>query len=67
VPANGDVNPYGLILVPESEGGLVKGYILVSNFNDKANTQGTGKTIVEVSPTGSKRTFAQLSTIPRSL
>jgi hypothetical protein len=67
VPANGDVNPYGVAMVAASAGKLVKGDILVSNFNDKANVQGTGKTIVEVSPSGSRTTFAQLSALPHSL
>jgi hypothetical protein len=67
VPGNGDVNPYGVAVVPGSGGRLVKGEILVSNFNDKANIQGTGKTIVEVSPTGSETVFAQLGALPHPL
>ena len=39
VPAKGDVNPYGLAVVPATAGRLTVGNILVSNFNDKANTQ----------------------------
>jgi hypothetical protein len=58
VPPNGDVNPYGVALVPDTIGTLVKGETLVSNFNDKANVQGTGTTIVEVSPDGAAQTFA---------
>jgi sugar lactone lactonase YvrE len=45
---------------------LVKGDTLVSNFNDKANAQGTGTTIVEVSPTGAERTFATIGSLPGS-
>jgi hypothetical protein len=67
VPANGDVNPYGVAVVPATTGKLVKGDVLVSNFNDKANVQGTGKTMVEVSPAGKVATFAQLSALPRSM
>jgi hypothetical protein len=67
VPGNGDVNPYGLAMVPGTAGRLTKGDILVSNFNDKANVQGTGTTIVEVSPSGPKTTFAQLARLPHSL
>jgi hypothetical protein len=37
VPGNGDVNPYGVFRVPASSGKLVKGHILVSNFNNKGN------------------------------
>lgn len=61
VPANGDVNPYGLALVPTSTGKLVAGNLLVSNFNDKANDQGTGTTIVQISPAGKQSLFAAVS------
>lgn len=60
VPANGDLNPYGITLVPESVGKLVRGDTLVSNFNNAANLQGTGTTIVEIAPSGTVNTFAQL-------
>ncbi len=60
VPANGDVNPYGIVVVPRSTGNLVKGDVLVSNFNNSANLQGTGTTIVEISPSGSVTLFARL-------
>jgi hypothetical protein len=66
VPANGDVNPYGVTVVPQTVGRLVRGDILVSNFNSKANVQGTGTTIVEISPDGSMRPFAWLDTLPSS-
>ncbi len=58
VPANGDVNPYGVAVVPRSTGRLDRGDVLVSNFNDKTNTQGTGTTIVQVSPHGKVSLFA---------
>jgi hypothetical protein len=61
VPSNGDVNPYGVAVVPATVGQLVAGDTLVSNFNDKANVQGTGTTIVEISPAGSARLFADIS------
>jgi len=61
VPANGDVNPYGVAVVPRSTGALDRGDVLVSNFNDKANVQGTGTTIVQVSPRGHATLFAQIS------
>jgi hypothetical protein len=53
VPANGDVNPYGVAFVPSgfpSGGklGLNPGDVLVSNFNNSSNEQGTGTTIVRV-------------------
>jgi hypothetical protein len=61
VPANGDVNPYGVAVVPASSGALYKGNVLVSNFNDAANAQGTGTTIVQVTPQGKASLFAQIS------
>jgi hypothetical protein len=64
VPANGDVNPYGVAAVPASAGRLTQGDILVSNFNDKANVQGTGTTLVEVSPDGHTTLFANISALP---
>ena len=67
VPANGDVNPYGVAVVPTSAGRLVAGDTLVSNFNDKANVQGTGTTIVQVSPSGSTRLFARISKLPAGM
>jgi hypothetical protein len=64
VPANGDVNPYGVAVVRRTIGHLHRGDILVSNFNDKANAQGTGTTIVSISPSGHRTLFAHL---PRML
>ena len=61
VPANGDVNPYGLAMVSTSVGKLQAGELLVSNFNAKSNNQGTGTTIVQVSTTGKSSLFAHIS------
>ncbi len=60
VPGNGDVNPYGVAVIPRTTGDLFAGNVLVSNFNDKGNVQGTGTTIVEVTPSGRSWVFAQL-------
>ncbi len=51
VPSNGDVNPYGVAFVPAGfapAGLLQPGDILVSNFNNSQNLQGTGTTIVDI-------------------
>lgn len=61
VPANGDVNPYGVALVQRSTGKLIRGHVLVSNFNNSANLQGTGTTIVDVAPNGTLTVFATIS------
>ncbi len=62
VPANGDLNPYGVAFVPAgfpSGGPLQPGDILVSNFNDSANLQGTGTTIVRIDSSGNQSLFFQ--------
>ena len=66
VPANQDVNPYGVAKVKHTIGNLTEGHILVSNFNNFSNAQGTGTTIVDVAPNGSVSLFAQInaSTLP---
>ena len=60
VPGNGDVNPYGVAVVHRSLGNLVAGDVLISNFNDIENQQGTGTTIVQVSPSGSQSVFSDV-------
>ena len=60
VPSNGDINPYGVFAVPKTVGRLNRGSILVSNFNASNNFQGTGTTIVQISPTGNFSLFAQI-------
>ena len=66
VPANGDVNPYGIVRIPRSSGSLLQGNILISNFNNSNNLQGTGTTIVQIAPDGTRSLFAQIdaSTLP---
>jgi hypothetical protein len=61
VPANGDVNPYGTVLVTTTQGSLVRGNVLISNFNNSMNLQGTGTTIVQVSPKGKLSVFAKIN------
>jgi hypothetical protein len=60
VPANGDINPYGVARVTRTVGKLQTGHTLVSNFNNSANQQGTGTTIVDVAPNGVLSVFAQI-------
>src|SRR5271169_254117 len=61
VPPNGDLNPYGIVNVPAGIGSLVRGDTLISNFNDKENEQGTGTTLVQISPAGALSVFAQIN------
>lgn len=60
VPANGDVNPYGIFQVPVSSGKLVAGHFLISNFNNSSNLQGTGTTLMDVAPDGTVTQFAKI-------
>ena len=70
----GDQNPYGVWVVPRTVGNLIKGNILVSNFNNAGapptgNLQGTGSSIVQYAPDAqSQTTFAEInaSTLPGS-
>ncbi|HEY4810932.1 MAG TPA: plastocyanin/azurin family copper-binding protein [Solirubrobacteraceae bacterium] len=68
-PANGDVNPYGIVIVPSSIGKLKASQMLISNFNAKESAkqtgQGTGTTIVQVSPAGKASLFASIN--PKTL
>jgi hypothetical protein len=62
IPTNGDVNPYGVAFVPNGfpAGGLLNpGDLLVSNFNNNQNFQGTGTTIIKVAPNGQTSLFFQ--------
>ena len=61
VPKNGYVNPYGVAVVPASVGHLVAGDVLVSNFNNHRNLQGTGTTIVQISPSREARVCSRRS------
>jgi hypothetical protein len=66
VPSNGDVNPYGVAFVPNGflggAGTLKPGDILVSNFNNSQNLQGTGTTIMHISPGAAPSVFFQGTT-----
>lgn len=63
VPDNGDQNPYAIVVAPVSAGSVVKGDVLVSNFNNSTNMQGMGSTIVDYNPTTRKVSlFAQIPT-----
>ncbi len=65
VPANGDQNPYAIVVAPVSSGTIRQGDVLVTNFNDRGNLQGTGTTIVAYTP--ATRTLATFAAMPRDL
>lgn len=49
-PVYGQLNPYGLDVAKSTSGLFTKGDLAVCNFNDSANVQGTGYTIVALHP-----------------
>jgi hypothetical protein len=70
VPPNGDVNPYGVAFVPRhfpAGGALGAGDVLVSNFNNSNNLQGTGTTIVQVPAAGTAPAVFFQGTAPLGL
>jgi DNA-binding beta-propeller fold protein YncE len=54
IPDNGDLNPYAIIVAPVSSGSINAGDVLVDNFNNAYNLQGTGSTIVDFNPATKK-------------
>ena len=59
-PANGDINPYAIWPVTQTVGSVRAGDVLVDNFNNASNDQGTGTTIVDLHPDGRLSVFASL-------
>jgi len=60
-PENGDQNPYALVVAPVSAGSVRQGDVLVDNFNNNGNLQGTGSTIIDYRPsTGQMTTFGAI-------
>jgi DNA-binding beta-propeller fold protein YncE len=65
VTDNGDLNPYAVVVAPVSAGKVQQGDVLVDNFNNLSNLQGTGTTIVDYNPT-TKKTF-MFAKLPQNL
>ncbi|MDE1900850.1 MAG: hypothetical protein KGI37_04285 [Alphaproteobacteria bacterium] len=63
--ANGDLNPYAVIVAPVSAGKIHKDDVLIDNFNDITNLQGTGTTIVDYNP--STQQVSLFAKVPKSL
>lgn len=65
VTDNGDLNPYAVVIAPVSAGKIEKDDVLVDNFNDVSNLQGTGTTIVDYRPSTKSTTL--LAKLPQRL
>ena len=63
--ANGDLNPYAVVVAPVSSGIIQKDDVLISNFNDISNLQGTGTTIVDYNPT--TKQVSLFAKVPKNL
>jgi hypothetical protein len=57
VTDNGDLNPYAIVVAPVSAGKVKADDVLVDNFNNVSNLQGTGTTIIDYSPATKKTTL----------
>ena len=60
IPSNLDVNPYAILVAPVTTAKVDKGDVLADNFNASGNFQGTGTTIVRITPGGGLSTYAQI-------
>jgi hypothetical protein len=65
VPANGDLNPYAVVVAPVSVGAIHRNDVLIDNFNNISNLQGTGTTIIDYDPAAKK--VALFARLPRQL
>jgi hypothetical protein len=65
VPENGDQNPYAIVVALISAGKVQKDDVLIDNFNDLSNLQGTGSTVVDYNPATKKTTL--FAAVPRHL
>jgi hypothetical protein len=65
IAENGDTNPYALIIAPVTAGKIKQGDVLIDNFNNITNLQGTGTTIMDFDPITKKT--RQIAKIPAHL
>jgi hypothetical protein len=65
VTDKGDLNPYAVVIAPVSIGKIQAGDVLVDNFNNITNLQGTGGSIVDYNPTTKQTTV--LAQLPQAL
>ncbi len=65
ITSNGDLNPYAVIVAPVSAGKIHQGDVLVDNFNNLSNLQGTGTTIIDYNPATKKTSL--VANLPQKL
>ena len=62
---NGDLNPYAVVVAPATVGKIQQGDVLVDNFNNMSNLQGTGTTIISYRP--STKTTTLFAKLPQNI
>ncbi len=62
---NGDLNPYAVVVAPATVGKIKQGDVLVDNFNNMSNLQGTGTTIISYRP--STKTTTLFAKLPQNI
>ncbi|MGH7114067.1 MAG: hypothetical protein ACREE9_06185 [Stellaceae bacterium] len=62
---HGDLNPYAVVVAPATVGKIRQGDVLVDNFNNISNLQGTGTTIIRYRP--ADKTSALFAKLPQNL
>jgi hypothetical protein len=62
---NGDLNPYAVVVAPATIGKIQQGDVLVDNFNNLSNLQGTGTTIISYHP--STKLTALFAKLPQNV
>jgi hypothetical protein len=65
ITSNGDLNPYAVVVAPVSAGKIQQGDVLVDNFNNLSNLQGTGTTIIDYNPATRKTSL--VANLPQKL
>ncbi len=63
IPDTGDLNPYAVVVAPVSAGKIAKDDVLITNFNNLSNLQGTGVTIIAINP--ATRASTKVANLPQ--
>jgi len=65
IPENGDLNPYAIVVAPVTSGLIHKDDVLIDNFNNVSNLQGTGTTIMDYNPSTKQTTM--IAKLPKKI
>ncbi|CAB3798986.1 hypothetical protein [Paraburkholderia fynbosensis] len=65
MPDNRDQNPCAVVVAPVTAGTVKQGDVLVGNFDDSTDLQGTGSTIINCRP--DTKQMSMFAAVPRDL